>query len=85
MINRTVRIGSFGLGYFVRHKGLFSIRSLELEARVDGHDAVRVVGVRRALEAHVLHHGLELLLRRELADALHQVLKSLTALLVSGA
>lgn len=59
------------------HKG-FSIRKtrrLELEARVDGHDAVRVVGVRRALEAHVLHHGLELLLRRELADALHQVLR----------
>lgn len=49
--------------------------SLKLKARMNSHDAVRVVGVRRALEARVLHHGLKLLLRWELADTLHQVLQ----------
>jgi len=48
--------------------------SLELEARVHGSDAEREVRVCHALEAGVFDHSFELLLRRELANTLHQVL-----------
>mmetsp|Transcript_22263 Transcript_22263/g.57035 ORF Transcript_22263/g.57035 Transcript_22263/m.57035 type:complete len:295 (+) Transcript_22263:413-1297(+) len=49
-------------------------RSPLLEAGVDGDDAAGEVLVARAREAGRLDHGLKLLLRRKLPDALHEVL-----------
>ncbi len=41
------------------------------EARVNGDNAEGEVSVRSEAESGLLDHGLELLLSRELADALH--------------